>query len=94
LANLSHGLCEPVDPRNLQRSVALACKKAGLDTVGPHTLRHSAATTMLESGVPIHIVSRILGHSKISITVDIYGHVSDEGAANAMQLLNKKLNSQ
>ena len=85
---------EPVDPRNLQRSVALACKKAGLDTVGPHTLRHSAATTMLESGVPIHIVSRILGHSTISITVDIYGHVSDEGAANAMQLLNKKLNSQ
>jgi integrase len=84
---------EPVDPRNLQRSVALACKKAGLDTVGPHTLRHSAATTMLEAGVPIHIVSRILGHSKINITVDIYGHVSDEGAANAMQLLNKKLNS-
>ena len=57
-------------------------------------LGHRAATTMLESGVPIHIVSRILGHSKISITVDIYGHVSDEGAANAMQLLNKKLNSQ
>ena len=84
---------EPVDPRNLQRSVAVACKKAGLDTVGPHTLRHSAATTMLEAGVPIHIVSRILGHSKINITVDIYGHVSDEGAANAMQLLNMKLNS-
>jgi len=48
---------------------------------------------MLESGVPIHIVRRILGHSKINITVDIYGHVSEEGAANAMQLLNKKLNS-
>jgi site-specific recombinase XerD len=30
-----------------------------------------AATTMLEAGVPIHIVSRILGHSKINITVDI-----------------------
>jgi hypothetical protein len=40
---------------------------------------------MLESGVPIHIVSRILGHSKINITVDIYGHVSEEGAANAVR---------
>ena len=30
---------------------------------------------------------------RINITVDIYGHVSEEGATNAMQLLNKKLNS-
>lgn len=83
---------EPVDPRNLQRSVQLACKKAGLPAVSPHTLRHSAATTMLEAGIPIHVVSRQLGHSNINITVDIYGHVSDNGAKEAMETLGRLLN--
>ncbi|MEJ6620274.1 MAG: tyrosine-type recombinase/integrase [Pontimonas sp.] len=83
---------EPVDPRNLQRSVQIACKKAGLPVVSPHTLRHSAATTMLEAGIPIHVVSRQLGHSNISITVDIYGHVSDKGAKEAMETLGRLLN--
>jgi integrase len=83
---------EPVDPRNIQRSVHIACKKAGLPAVSPHTLRHSAATTMLEAGIPIHIVSRQLGHSSINITVDVYGHVSDDGAKAAMETLGKLLN--
>ena len=84
---------EPVDPRNLQRSVQTACKKAGLPIVSPHTLRHSAATMMLEAGIPIHVVSRQLGHSSINITVDIYGHVSDTGAKEAMETLGRLLNN-
>ena len=83
---------EPVDPRNLHRSVQIASKKAGLSTVSPHTLRHSAATTMLEAGIPIHVVSRHLGHSSINITVDVYGHVSDDGAKSAMETLGRLLN--
>ena len=85
---------EPVDPRNLQRSVQIASKRAGLSKVSPHTLRHSAATTMLEAGIPIHVVSRQLGHSSINITVDIYGHVSDNAAKAAMETLGQLLNSQ
>ena len=85
---------EPVDPRNLQRSVQIACRKAGLPSVSPHTLRHSAATTMLEAGIPIHVVSRQLGHSSINITVDVYGHVSDDGAKAAMETLGRLLNSE
>ena len=85
---------EPVDPRNLQRSVQIACRKAGLPSVSPHTLRHSAATTMLEAGIPIHVVSRQLGHSSINITVDVYGHVSDTGAKAAMETLGRLLNSE
>ena len=60
--------------------------------VSPHTLRHSAATTMLEAGIPIHVVSRQLGHSNINITVDIYGHVSDNGARDAIETLGRLLN--
>jgi integrase len=79
---------EPVDPRNLFRALVTASRKGGISGVGLHTLRHSAATTMLESGVPIHVVSRVLGHSGINITVDIYGHVSNEASRLAMEALN------
>ncbi len=52
------------------------------------------ATTMLEAGIPIHVVSRQLGHSSINITVDVYGHVSDRGAKAAMETLGQLLNSE
>jgi integrase len=49
---------------------------------------------MLEAGIPIHVVSRQLGHSSINITVDVYGHVSDDGAKAAMETLGRLLNSE
>ena len=49
---------------------------------------------MLEAGVPIHVVSHQLGHSSISITVDVYGHVSDYGAKTAIETLGQLLNSE
>lgn len=54
---------------------------------GFHQCRHTAATTMLRRKTPIHVVSRILGHARVSITLDIYAHFvpSDAGeAADAM----------
>lgn len=39
--------------------------------IGVHTLRHTYATTALLNGVPMHVVSRNLGHSSIVITADI-----------------------
>ena len=45
-----------------------------------HDLRHVAATTLLQAGVPMPVVSRILGHSSIQITVDTYGHVTVDPA--------------
>lgn len=40
-----------------------------------HDLRHTAASLMLNNGVPPIVISRILGHAKPSITMDIYGHL-------------------
>ena len=73
----------PTDPRNLLRVVKAAAEKTGL-TSGLHTLRHSAAVAMLESGAHIKAVSDLLGHSSISITGDTYGHTSQEAARHAM----------
>ena len=41
----------PVDPRNLLRAIEIAADKAGVEDVGVHTLRYSAAVTWLEAGV-------------------------------------------
>lgn len=75
---------EPCDPRNLLRAVERAAQAAQLPTwVGCHTLRHTFATQSLLNGVPIHVVSRSLGHSSIAITADTYGHLTDDAAASA-----------
>lgn len=80
-----------VDPRNILRTVELAAKKAGLEKIGVHTLRHSAATAWFESGIHIKAVSDLLGHSSISITGDIYGHTSDDTARRAIDGLSGAL---
>jgi len=80
-----------LDPRNLLRTVEIAAKKAGIGKAGAHTMRHSAATAWLESGVHIKAVSDLLGHSSIAVTADVYGHTSDDTARAAVADLAKAL---
>ncbi len=42
----------------------------------PHDLRHTAATLLLEAGVSPLAVSKMLGHSTVSMTMDLYGQVT------------------
>ena len=82
----------PVDPRNLLRMTGIAAKRAGLTHIGVHTVRHTYAMTALLNGVPMHVVSRNLGHSSIVITADIYAHLTDDGARSAALLVSDALN--
>lgn len=64
--------------RNVQKLIKLAAKKAGIDKkVTPHTLRHSLATHLLESGENIRKIQELLGHASLS-TTQIYTHISTE----------------
>ncbi|MEJ7634304.1 MAG: site-specific integrase [Aeromicrobium sp.] len=74
----------PVDPSNVLREIKRAAEAAGLLDVTVHALRHSAATSMLESGIHLRGVSDLLGHSDIRTTAEVYGHLSDEVARTAM----------
>jgi integrase len=77
----------PVEPRNALRALTVAAGRAGLADVGVHTLRHTAASLMLAAKVPLKEVSVMLGHSSVSITGDIYGHVTPEGQQTAADVL-------
>jgi integrase len=92
----------PVEPRNILRSIEIAARRAkwvdddgvehvGLDDTVVHTLRHSAATAWLEGGLHLKAVSTLLGHHSISVTADIYGHVSEPVTRAAIDGLTERL---
>lgn len=67
----------PLDPRNLLRQFKELLVAAELPDMRFHDLRHSCATTLIAQGVHPRVVQEILGHSQISTTMNVYGHVLD-----------------
>lgn len=61
------------------------CSAAGIGHWHPHEARHSAASVMLAQGVPLEVVSEVLGHSSISITKDVYGHLEERAKRDAAE---------
>ena len=53
--------------------------------VKPHTLRHTFATRGLENGIPPKVMQELLGHTSITMTMDIYSHVLPDTKANEIQ---------
>lgn len=81
-------LDRPISVSSVQRACRAAQEKAGIEkTVTPHTLRHSFATHLLESGTDIRVLQSLLGHSSIRTTA-IYTHVSTKLIRNTISPLD------
>ena len=78
----------PIDPRNFIRAWHDLHTGAGLDRVKFHATRHTAASLLHAEGLSLKVIQEVLGHSMLSTTADIYGHVFQEAfdeAADAME---------
>jgi integrase/recombinase XerD len=71
--------------QEVRRRLRALAEAAGLNRrVTPHMLRHTSATLLLESGVDLRFLQRLLGHENIATTA-IYAHVGDAGLMRALQ---------
>lgn len=81
----------PIDAKAARRIYCAARDKAGLGRAGGiHTLRHCFATHLLESGVDIHTIQRLLGHGHVSTTMR-YFHLAQHkltGTTSPLELLD------
>jgi integrase len=64
-------------------------KAANLLKIRFHDLRHTAASLMLNRGVPAVVVSKILGHSNPSVTLSIYAHATLDMQSMAASIMNE-----
>jgi integrase len=81
-----------INPSNLRnRSFKQLLKRAGLRPIRFHDLRHTCATLLLSKDVNPKIVSEILGHASVSITLDIYSHLLPEMQEKAARALEDAL---
>ncbi|MGG1617794.1 tyrosine-type recombinase/integrase [Paenibacillus sp. NRS-1782] len=87
-------LGKPIFPTTLTRLMQRTIKELELPHIRFHDLRHTAASLMLSIGVHPKVVSEILGHSSVSITLDTYSHLLMNMQSDATQglssLLSKK----
>jgi integrase len=77
-----------LNTNSLQVLFASLLRRAGLPHMRFHDLRHSAATMLLNMGVPAKVVQELLGHSDINITLGVYGHVLSSMQQEAIDKLD------
>lgn len=63
---------KPLSPTTIDRYKLLSCNKVNIRSITQHQFRHSYATYLISCGIPINVVSKLLGHSNIETTSRIY----------------------
>jgi integrase len=86
----SQGL--PLAADNLRKkALRTACKRAGLQRIDWHTLRHTHGILLHSRGTPLKVAQAQLGHSHMATTLDIYTHASGSAQRDAVNLLEGQL---
>ena len=82
---------EPLNPPSLSREFNRIVKRASLENVRFHDLRHTFASLMLLRGAKPKVISEALGYASIAFTVDVYSHIIEGMQSDAMALLDEVL---
>ena len=77
--------------RTLQTRLRTHFKRANVTNIGFHGFRHTHASLLLNSGIPYKELQHRLGHSTLSMTMDIYSHLSKENAKKAVSFYETAL---
>jgi integrase len=82
---------QPFDDEEVRNAAAEVWTKAKLEPTGLHEARHTAASVMIAAGVNVKALSEFLGHSSITTTLDLYGHLLPGSLAEAAGLMDAYL---
>jgi integrase len=74
----------PCDPDSFSHGAVRIAKAAGLDGVRLHDLRHGVATALAKAGTPAYVTSKVLGHSSVHFTANVYQHADEETVDRAL----------
>lgn len=77
---------------NYDKSLERLCNKSGIGKISMHVLRHTFATRCIEAGMKPKTLQKILGHANISMTMDLYVHVTEDEKQIEMQKFEKMYN--
>ena len=81
-----------MEPRNLSRTFEHLMQQSGVRRIRFHDLRHTCASLLLAQGVSPRVVMDVLGHSQLSITMDLYSHVMPSALRDAADAMDRALN--
>ncbi|MGA7194242.1 MAG: site-specific integrase [Anaerolineales bacterium] len=79
----------PFSDSNVRKEFVKVLENANLPKIRFHDLRHTAASLMLNHNVPVLVVSKILGHSNPSVTLNIYAHSTVDMQSMAAGIMDK-----
>ncbi|MFD8386672.1 site-specific integrase [Streptomyces sp. NPDC059679] len=81
----------PLRPQGVLVELRRRAAELGLPRIGVHDLRHTAATIMISSRVPLAVVSKTLRHSTLATNVNLYGHLLPHAARDAVTAISTAL---
>ena len=85
-----------IDQSKVSREFKRVLRESGLPDIRFHDLRHTSISLLLDMGTPVNTVQSRAGHSKASVTTDIYGHVmahsQDAAAENIEEIVTPLTN--
>ncbi len=82
---------KPIDPNSITAWLRHFSKRHGLPHINPHAFRHTAASAMTQANLDPVTVSKRLGHSRVSTTMDIYAHMFEQADTSACEVLADSL---